>query len=311
MATTLKRRMVDSPTSSRQGALMASSFADVTHPQRTDVRGRYLGQIDESWSLRPLPQGGVVSALAARAMRVELADDQQSLRMLHTTFVAPVAHGPVEIGVEIIRRGRSMSHARAEVRNPGSPHGHLSTAVFGGPRRGFEFSDLKPPGSVIPLHEARSFRDPLPDGVVGFAANPFWDTHLEGRAALGHAPWEEYVPGRAEHASWYRLDDVAVDTGGIPDPLALIVCADTMPGAVAEKLGPGHRMGWFGPSVDLTIHILDVCRSEWVLGHNRARFAADGYASVDMALWDCGDDGTGDPRLVAYATQLCFFTFAD
>jgi len=30
-----------------------------------------------------------------------------------------------------------------------------------------------------------------------------------------------------------------------------------------------------------------------------------------MALWDCGDEGTAIPRLVAYATQLCFFTFAD
>ena len=47
-----------------------------------------------------------------------------------------------------------------------------------------------------------------------------------------------------------------------------------------------------------------------MLAHNRARHAGDGYASVDMALWDCGADGTGTPRLVAYATQLCFFTFA-
>ena len=107
------------------------------------------------------------------------------------------------------------------------------------------------------------------------------------------------------------MDDHLVGTDGILDPLALIVCAYTMPGAVAEKLGPGQRMGWFGPSVDLTLHVLDVCRSEWVLGHNRARFAGDGYASVDMALWDRGDDGTAVPRLVAYATQLCFFTFAN
>ena len=290
---------------------MTSSFSSATHPEPTDVPGRYLGQIDESWGLRPLPQGGVVSALAARAMAVQLGGDQQPLRLLHTTFVAPVAHGPVEIEAEVLRRGRSMSHARAEVRNPGSAHGHLSTAVFGGPRRGFAFSDLEPPGDVVPLTEARSFRDPLPTGVVGFPPNPFWDTHLEGKAALGHAPGEEYVPDRAEHATWYRLDDHPVDSRGILDPLALIVCADTMPGAVAEKLGPDQRMGWFGPSVDLTLHVLDVCRSEWVLGHNRARFAGDGYASVDMALWDCGNQGTATPRLVAYATQLCFFTFAD
>ena len=108
---------------------------------------------------------------------------------------------------------------------------------------------------------------------------------------------------------WYRLDDPPMDADGILDPLALIVCADTMPGAVAEIVGPDRRRGWFGPSVDLTVHLLDSCRSEWVLAHNRARYAGDGYASLDMALWDHGDDGTGDGRLVAYATQICFFAF--
>ncbi len=86
--------------------------------------------------------------------------------------------------------------------------------------------------------------------------------------------------------------------------------ADHMPGAVAEKLGPGERTGWFGPSADLTFHVLDPCRSEWVLAHNRARWAGDGYASLDMALWDFGPDGTGPGHLVAYATQMCIFTFS-
>ena len=92
------------------------------------------------------------------------------------------------------------------------------------------------------------------------------------------------------------------------DPLALIVLADTMPGAVGEKVGRNDPP-WFAPSVDLTVHLLDHCRSSWVLAHNRARFAGDGYASADMALWDCGDDGRATPRLVAYATQMFLFTF--
>ena len=289
---------------------MVTPFDRVTRLSPTAHPGRYRGVVDESWNLLPLPQGGVVSALAARAMVTELDQDDQRLRTLHTTYVAPVADGPVEIEVEVVRRGRSMSHARAEVRNTGATHGHLTTAVFGAPRRGFEFVDLEPPAGVIPLAEARGFRDPIPPGAVGFPPNPFWDTRLEGRTALGHAPWEAYVPDRAERANWYRLDEPPVGPDGALDPLALIVCADVMPGAVAERLGPEERNGWFGPSVDLTFHLLDTCRSSWVLAHNRARHAGAGYASVDMALWDCGDDGTATPHLVAYATQLCFFTFA-
>ena len=289
---------------------MTSPFLRVTRPDPTGP-GRYAGLIDASWNLRPLPQGGVVTALAARAMAMELGDQPPPLRLLHTTFVAPVADGPVDVEVEVLRRGRSMSHVRAEVRNPGATHGHLTTAVFGGPRRGFAFTDLEPPEGVRPLAEAPSFRDPPPPGVEPFPPDRFWAERLEGRGALGHSPWESYTPGRAEHATWYRLDEPPVDGDGVLDPLALVVCADSMPGAVAEKLGPGHRHGWFGPSVDLTVHLLDECRTEWVLAHNRARYAGDGYASLDMALWDCGPDGSGRPRLVAYATQLCFFAFAE
>jgi hypothetical protein len=130
-------------------------------------------------------------------MEAQLGDDGQRLRSLHTTFVAPVSHGAVNITVEVLRRGRSMSHLRAEARNPAAARGHLTAAVFGSPRRGFEFTDLAPPIGFVRLEAARSFRDPPPPGIEPFIPAPFWEQRLEGRAALGHAPWEDYRPGRA------------------------------------------------------------------------------------------------------------------
>ncbi|GIW40766.1 MAG: hypothetical protein KatS3mg076_1343 [Candidatus Binatia bacterium] len=283
---------------------MVSAFAEAT---RVEPRGEghYTGHIDASWNLRPLPQGGIVTAVALRAMAAELAEPDQRLRSLHTTFVGQVAHGPVEIDVEVLRRGRSMSHLRAEVRNPGSGRGHLTTAIFGAPRAGFEFKDLEPPRGVPRPAECPSFRDPLPPEAGPFEPVPFWQERVEGRSALGHAPWEDYAPGRAERAYWYRFDESPLLEDGTMDPFSLVVLADTMPGAVAEKLGK-QEGPWFGPSLDLSVHLLESCRSEWVLGHNRARHAGCGYASADMALWDCGAEGRVEPRLVAYATQLFF-----
>jgi acyl-CoA thioesterase len=272
--------------------------------------GRYEATVHEVWNLRPLPQGGLVTALALRAMADALGDPQQRLRTLHTTFVAQVAHGPVAIDVEILRRGRSMSHVRAEVANVGAARGHLTTAVFGASRRGFDFDDLVPPVGFAPPAESRSWREPPPDGFTMFEPMPFWARRIHGRAVIGHAPWEDYVPDRAEAAMWYGFDDPPFLDDGTIDPLALVVLADTMPGAVGEKVGRSDR-AWFAPSVDLTVHLLGECRSPWVLAHNRARHAGDGYASTDMALWDCGADGAATPALVAYATQVCFFTFAD
>ena len=286
---------------------MGSSFLDATgvHP---DGAGRYVADLDERWNLRPIPQGGILTAIAVRAMAAELADEGQRPRTLHTTFAAQVMAGPLEVDVEVLRAGRSMSQVRAEVRNPGAGRGHLTTCVFGSARDGFSFTDLRPPPHVPAPAACPSFREPPPPEAPPFEQMRFWTEVIEGRAVLGHAPWEDYVPDRAERAMWYRFDDPPMLDDGRLDPLALIVLADTMPGAVGEKAGLVERP-WFAPSVDLTVHLLDDCRSEWVLAHNRARYAGDGYASADMALWDYGAEGTAPPRLVTYATQLFLFTF--
>jgi len=271
--------------------------------------GTYAATIDRAWNLNPLPQGGIVTALALRAMAEELGDPSQVLRTLHTTFAAQVADGPVSVDVELLRRGRSMSHLRAEVTNPDAARGHLTTGIFGAPRPGFDFTDLRPPSGVPGPDQCRSFRDPPPPGVPPFESMPMWSELVEGRLAIGHSHWEEFVPDRAERAFWYRFDQPPFLDDGTLDPLALVVLADTMPGAVGEKLADQDR-AWFAPSVDLTVHLLDHARSRWLLAHNRARFAGDGYASADIALWDCGEDGTGQPRLVTYATQLFLFSFS-
>ena len=286
---------------------MGTPFQAATEVEAVGA-GRYRAELDEQWNLRPLPQGGIITAIAVRAMEAELAHDGQRPRTLHTTFAAQVGHGSLDIDVEVLRAGRSMSQVRAEVRNAGAARGHLTTCVFGGPRKGPAFTDLRPPDVIPDPEECPSFRDPPPPDVPAFPPMPFWDELVEGRPVLGHPPWEDYVPDRAERAAFYRFDESPMLDDGRLDPVALLVIADTMPGAVGEKLGPEERT-WFAPSVDLTVHLLDDCRSSWVLGHNRARYAGDGYASADMALWDCGDDGKATPRLVAYATQLFLFTY--
>ena len=97
---------------------MANPFLDGTRVDGHE--GRYRATIDEDWVLRPLPQGGVVTAIAVRAMQAELDHPEQRLRTLHTSFVGQVAAGPVEVDVEVLRRGRSMSHARI-VTEPAGP----------------------------------------------------------------------------------------------------------------------------------------------------------------------------------------------
>jgi acyl-CoA thioesterase len=102
--------------------------------------------------------------------------------------------------------------------------------------------------------------------------------------------------------SWYRFDDPPQLADGSLDPLGVVTIADRMPGAVQEKLGT-QEDSWFAPSADLTVHLLAPVRTEWLMTHDRARWAGDGWASAESTLWD------EDRNLVAYATQLMLFTY--
>jgi acyl-CoA thioesterase len=254
------------------------------------------------------PQGGVVAAIAARAMEAELGTGQ-SLRSFHGVFASPIPVGPVDVDAEVIRSGRSISQVRASVRAAGTDTGFTALAAFGHERRGFGYTELAMPDVPAP-EDCVSFRDPPPpeSGMGDEPVFAFWREVIEGRPALGHAPWDTSTRGAAEVATWFRFEHSPRDEHGNFDQLALLVAADMMPSAVFEKVEPAET-GWFAPSVDLTVHFADLPTGTWILNHNRAHYAGDGYASAEAALWDpYGRDG---PALLAWATQVMFFTSFD
>ena len=262
--------------------------------------GRYRATLDHSWDLIPLPQGGVIVSFGLRAAAAEIADAAHELRTCTTVFAGQVAAGELEIGVDVLRHGRSATQVAVSVRNAGAAAGASILAVFGSRRRGPTFVDVQMPEVPRP-GDCPSYRDPPPPGVETFASRPFWE-RVEGRPALGHAPWDDYVPAGSDVATWVRFDDPPLLDDGALDPLGVLTLADRMPGCVGEKIGPG-REPWFAPSADLTVHLFEPARTEWLLAHDRARWADDGWASAEAMLWD--ENGV----LVAYATQMMIFTY--
>src|SRR5437870_4624341 len=141
-------------------ALFAAETAVVRDGSRA---GRWCAELSRHWGAPMLPQGGLVTAVAVRAMQAELAAPEQRLRSVTGVFADRVRPGSVEIDVAVLRRGRSLSQVTATVRNVGQEAGHTSVAVFGGLRAGFEFTELAPP-VVPPPERCVSFRDPPPPG---------------------------------------------------------------------------------------------------------------------------------------------------
>ena len=262
--------------------------------------GRYGAVLDESWNLVPLPQGGIVTSLALRAAMDAVADPTHQLRSSTTTFAGLVTPGELEIEVTVLRHGRSATQVTASLRNVGARAGAFVSAVFGTSRRGPTFVDVTMP-DVPPPGQCRSSRTAPPEGIVADPPPPFW-TRVESRLAVGHQWWEDFEPTTSDRATWLRFDDPPVDDGGVLDPLAVLTLADRMPGGVQEKLGPQPER-WFAPSADLTVHFFEPLTTRWVLAHDRARWADDGWASGESTLWS--EDGT----VVAYATQMMLFTY--
>jgi acyl-CoA thioesterase len=277
------------------------NFADDVIVERT-ATGRYRAELSHDWDLVSVPQGGVIAALALRAAGVEVDNPAQPLRTATTVFAGQAAAGALEIDVQILRRGRSATQVLSTIRNEGAQAGATVLAVFGASRRGPSFVDAVPP-EVPPPSACRSYRDPVPSGVDLARPLPFW-TRVEGRGALGHPPWEEHEPTVSDVATWLRFDHPPLLPDGSLDPLGVLTLADRMPGCISEMTG--HRgPRWFAPSADLTVHFLEPLCSEWLLAHDRARWADDGWASAESLLWD--ESGT----LVACATQMMLFTYLD
>lgn len=276
------------------------------------VPGRWLAEVDPVWITAQVPLGGTNAAIAARAMQAELVRQHphtagQVLRALNVVFVSPVPHGPVVADVQVLRAGRTASQCRVRVRGADNDLGLEAIAVFGSPRPAFSFVDRFPPEVPAPEH-CRSYRDPLPPDVRGLPRDesPLWTEVIEGRGALGLAPWDPTPRSSSQTASWMRYDQPPLGPDGQPDLLAVVTLGDLMMGSVGQRMGPAGGV-WFAPSANLDLHVFAPARSEWILSHQRARQVEDGYASVEVELWDPLPEGGF--RLLACGTQVAIFSF--
>ena len=262
--------------------------------------GLYRCDLSNRWNASVYPFGGVACAIALRAAQAELGASPQRLRSTTTVFVSPVPEGAIEIQVQRLRIGKSMSQLQATARAAGSREGGLTLlAAYGQEREGFAFVDSEPPQAPPP--EQCSLPEEPPPGSRRFVANFF--QQVETRLVRMHPSWKtDWTAGRAEAVRWMRYRRAPRLADGTLDPLALVAISDTMPPAIGQKLGPGFPF-FFAPSCDLTVHCFESTREDWLLVRSRCRHAGDGYASAECEIW------SRDRRLLVYATQTMYLRF--
>ena len=244
----------------------------------------------------------MAAATTLRAMTAELADSSHRLRTSTTVFAATVPDGDVEIDVEVLRRGRSVSQAQGTVREAiETAPGHRTLAVFGRERdAGFEFTELRMP-EAPPPEECSGLPEVRPAPSIYDV--PFW-RQIQAADVDFHYAWETgWRGGRARGVRWVRYHCAPRLPTGAIDPLAYLPLVDVIPGAAQQWVGPGERH-FIAPTLDLTVHFLDLTDDEWMLQVMRMRRATHGYGSGEMELW------SRDGRLLAHASQTMFFADA-
>ncbi len=254
--------------------------------------GAYRGRLGEGWRIGNGVNGGVLMALATTALQRRLDNEGAHGDPLAFSgyFLTPSAPGPVEVGTEVLRVGRSMSTGQMSVRQAG-PDGVLvermrALATFGDLDASATVLRSVPPPAMPPPDACVSSTDAPPDFL---AASSMLD-RLDLRIDPATAGWAVGTPsGDGVMRGWLRLRD-----GREPDPVMLLFALDALP-PVAFDLG---ILGW-APTLEFTGHVRARPAPGWLQVELTSRNVTTGLMEEDAVVWD----STG--RFVAQSRQLC------
>lgn len=249
--------------------------------------GVYVAEVPSGWDIAGATNGGLMLAIATRAVLEETGDPDPLTVTAH--YFAPAQPGPVRIHVEVIRTGNRLrtSTVRLETDSgevllamlatttvlgtPGAEDLSGQTLVAGQP------PSLPRPEECLLVEPTDTFPPPfmgnvdvrLPPDVVGFA--------------LGKPM------GRAEMRGWFSLPE-----GEPLGSLGALLASDAFPPPVFNAALP---INWT-PTVELTVQVRSRPASSRLRCTFRSRFVEHGLLEVDGELWDESD------HLVALSRQL-------
>ncbi|MBX7159087.1 MAG: thioesterase family protein [Acidimicrobiia bacterium] len=275
---------------------MTETFAEVTATSPVgDVPGAHTCDLARSWDGPGVPHGGVLVAVALRALRAELDDPSFVLRSATATFCRRVGAHDLVVEAEVLRRGNLVAQVRGDLR----ARAHVGTGVdviasFGRAREGARaYLDATPP-DVDPPADCPA--ETAPSQLWSPDAPPSIFDQFETRRARGWYPWDpQWRPGPARFVRWMRYRGGAATDAGDFDPVALVPPADLPGPAVWTHLGPDAPLVFMN-SLEMSVRFLEPATDPWLLCDYRARYMGDGFCLTESDVWSGG-------RLVATCVQ--------
>lgn len=215
--------------------------------------------VPEDWAQGRTVFGGLQAALAVRALRALVP--AVPLRVLQTTFMAPVPAGPLQLRARVLRTGKSAIHTECRLMD-GEQTLCLVVAIFGSARESAIAVAPTPPPAPAPDDPKKEL--PFVPGVT-----PAFTQHFQFRWSEGGMPYTGAREPRTKIHLRHR-ENAALDETHV------IALADAIP-------SPGismFRKPAMSSSLTWTLEILD---------HDHT-FAADGWWRIDAEI-TAGRDG--------------------
>jgi acyl-CoA thioesterase len=263
---------------------------------RVGEPGVYDAALGEGWRIGGGVNGGVLLAIAGRALARELgtADGDRPAHpdplAISAYYLSPGVPGPATVRTSVVRRGRAVSTGQASLLQDDGAGGEVERVRFLATYGDLESVDGDLTTSAAPPEL------PPPDQCVSAAqAPPDFLKHasllqrLDMRLDPATTGWALGKPsGNGVIRGWLRMAD-----GREPDPLLLLLAVDALP-PVAFELG---LPGWT-PTLELTAHVRARPAPGWLRVSLTNRTLAGGFLEEDAEVWD------SEGRLVALSRQL-------
>lgn len=270
--------------------LIADFLVDSDVVPDPDVPGRYTLDLSTAWNIF-FAFGGMTMAVALRAAERELDDAELTPLTANALYISPVTAGPIEIDVEILRRGRAAAQVVAKLRNVGHEGTALHVTAAFGRQVLSEIDYVDIPFPDVPMPDECTPPPPVPTDSAFSGIN--FHNQVDWRPTVPFDP-ETWTPGPAVSTSWARLHKEPWRPDGTIDPISLPLPADHISMAVGNRLG---RQEFLVLSLEIGLHFLRPATSPWALQHSHAPMVDNGFASAYVQLWD------GDRNLIGTATQ--------
>jgi len=247
-------------------------FSEVLRSVRAQD-GAWTATVPDTWGQGRTSFGGLLSALAVRAMRDLVPGGP--LRVLQTTFIAPVAPGTVRIEAKVLRSGKSATHVEARLYDHGQV-ACLVVAIFGAARESVLNIELAPPGLSVTPEQSRPF--PWIEGVT-----PAFTRHCEMRWASGKMPFQG--AGEPKTRIYVGFRDEPFAGNGLLGEAQLIGYADIIPSpgiSMLRKPSPASSLTW---TLEILTDDYGSARSGLWLMDAEVTSGRQGYLSQTATLW--------------------------